>query len=241
MEIKVNALVLKSVDYKDNDKMLTLFSVEKGLLSAGVKGVKRAGAKLRFCAQPFCFAEYVLSVKNDRYTVIGATEIESFYNVRLDVLNYYAGSLILEFLAKQCAEGEQNEPLFVHSITYLKKIAFGEIKAKHNAVQFLVRAFELIGYGFSFKSCIDCGGELNGFQKCYFDFEKGGAVCENCARVGVREIMPSTMLKLFDVMLDLEVEEEYLNRILKFLNYYTLYKTGEKLTCLEELLKLNIA
>jgi len=41
MEIKVNALALKSVDYKDNDKMLTLFSIERGLLSAGIKGVKR--------------------------------------------------------------------------------------------------------------------------------------------------------------------------------------------------------
>lgn len=239
MEIKVNALALKSVDYKENDKMLTLFTIEKGLLSVGVKGVKRASAKLKFCAQPFCFAEYVLSVKGDRYTVVGATEIESFYNVRLDVLNFYAGSAVLEFLIKQCAEGEQNQELFVHTVNTLKKIAFGEIKAKQNLIQFLVRALDLIGYGFKFKSCINCGGELSGHERCYFDFEKGGAVCENCATVGVREVMLSTMLKLFDASLNLPVEDEYLNRILKFLNYYVEYKTGIKLTCIEELIKLK--
>lgn len=239
MEIKVNALALKSVDYKENDKMLTLFSVEKGLLSAGIKGVKRAGAKLRFCAQPFCFAEYVLKVNGERSTVIGATEIESFYNVRLDVLNYYAGSAVLEFLIKQCAFNESNQPLFIHTIKYLKKLAFGDIKAKHNLIQFLVKALDLIGYGFTFKSCINCNGELNGHERCFFDFEKGGAVCEKCAHDGSREIMLSTMLKLFDVVLDLQVEDEYLNRILKFLNYYIEYKTGEKITCINELIKLK--
>lgn len=234
------ALSLKSVDYKDNDKMLTLFTLEKGLLSVGAKGVKKAGAKLRFCAQPFCFAEYVLSVKNDRYTVIGATEIESFYNVRLDVLNLYAASAIVEFIMKECGEGEPNEPLFTHTIQYLKKIAFGEIKPKYNLIQYWVKALEFSGYGFTFKSCSRCGGEINGYEKCYFDFESGGVVCEKCATVGVREVMLGTMIKLFDVVLNLEVEDEHLNRIIKFLNYYTEYKTGVKITCAEELLKFNV-
>jgi len=239
MEIKVNALALKSVDYKDNDKMLTLFSIERGLLSAGIKGVKKAGAKLRFCTQPFCFAEYIISVKGDRYTVTGATEIESFYNVRLDVLNFYAGSAILEFLLKQCAEGEQNEQLFVHVINSLKKIAFGEIAAKQNLIRFLVRALELIGYGFTFKACLHCGGQLSGYERCYFDFEKGGAVCQNCAQFGVREVLPATVNGIFNVMNGLEESEEVLNYVLKFLHYYIEYKTGVKITCIEEIIKLK--
>ena len=56
MEEKLNALMLRGVDYKDNDKMLTLYSLERGLVSAGIKGVKKAGAKLKFASQPFCFA-----------------------------------------------------------------------------------------------------------------------------------------------------------------------------------------
>ncbi len=45
--IKVNALALKSVDYRDNDKMISLYSLEKGLIGACVRGAKKAGSKTR--------------------------------------------------------------------------------------------------------------------------------------------------------------------------------------------------
>ena len=68
MEIKTEAIVLQSIDYKDNDKLLTLFSPTLGRITAGAKGVKKQKAKLSFAAQPFCFAEYVLAEKGGRYT-----------------------------------------------------------------------------------------------------------------------------------------------------------------------------
>ena len=65
MEIKVNALMLRAADYNENDKILTLLTAENGKITAGAKGVKKAGARLKFAAQPFCFAEYILSKKGD--------------------------------------------------------------------------------------------------------------------------------------------------------------------------------
>ena len=78
MEVKVNAIVIRAVDYKDNDRILTLYSLEKGKITAGIKGVKKAGAKLKFASEPFCFAEYILAEKNGRYTVTGASYYEIF-------------------------------------------------------------------------------------------------------------------------------------------------------------------
>ena len=57
MDVKTEAVVLKAIDYKDNDKLLTLFSPSLGKITAGIKGVKKPKAKLAFAAQPFCFAE----------------------------------------------------------------------------------------------------------------------------------------------------------------------------------------
>ena len=45
MEEKLNAITLKAVDYGESDKILTLFSLEKGVISATVKGVKKDKAK----------------------------------------------------------------------------------------------------------------------------------------------------------------------------------------------------
>ena len=48
MDEKFDALVLRTADYGEYDRMLTLFTLQKGKLSAAAKGVRRAGAKLRF-------------------------------------------------------------------------------------------------------------------------------------------------------------------------------------------------
>ena len=56
MESKADALVLRATDYGEYDKMVTLLTAERGKIGAALKGVRRAGAKLKFAAQPFCFA-----------------------------------------------------------------------------------------------------------------------------------------------------------------------------------------
>ena len=104
MDIKVNALMLRAVDYNENDKILTLLTAEKGKISAGIKGVKKAAAKLKFAAQPFCFAEYVLSSRGDKHTVINATECESFYDLRTDINKFYAASSAVERMRSRSRE-----------------------------------------------------------------------------------------------------------------------------------------
>ena len=61
MEVKTDAVVLQTLDYKDDDKLLTLFSPSLGKITAGIRGVKKPKARLAFAAQPFAFCEYVLA------------------------------------------------------------------------------------------------------------------------------------------------------------------------------------
>ena len=56
MEWKTDALMLGGIDYKDHDKLLTLFTAERGIVFTGIKGVRKPNAKLAFAAQPFAFA-----------------------------------------------------------------------------------------------------------------------------------------------------------------------------------------
>ena len=96
MEIKVNALMLRAADYQEHDKVLTLLTAEYGKITAGIKGVKKPNAKLKFAAQPFCFAEYILAKRGDKFTVINCSECESFYDLRTDINKFYAASAAVE-------------------------------------------------------------------------------------------------------------------------------------------------
>ena len=66
MEEKLSGIVVGGVNYGESDKILNIFTLEKGMVSAKIKGVKKAGAKLKFASEPFCFAEYVFSKSGDR-------------------------------------------------------------------------------------------------------------------------------------------------------------------------------
>ena len=52
-QIKVKGIVLKFSDFKDSDKIVTVFSAEMGILNIRVRGVKKNKAKLAFAVQPF--------------------------------------------------------------------------------------------------------------------------------------------------------------------------------------------
>jgi len=61
MDIKVRGIVLKASDYKDDDKLLRLYTLEQGKIGAVMRGVKKAKARLKIASQIFCFGEYLLT------------------------------------------------------------------------------------------------------------------------------------------------------------------------------------
>ena len=89
MEEKESGIVLGAVNFSENDKILNVFTLGKGVVCAKIKGVKKAGAKLKFAAEPFCFAEYIFSRTADKRTVIGASLIDSFYPIRENIQKYF--------------------------------------------------------------------------------------------------------------------------------------------------------
>lgn len=237
MEVKVNALNLRGVDYKDNDKMLTLYTLERGLTGACIRGAKKAGAKLKFASQPFCFAEYVLSLKGERATVISAFEIESFYNLRLNVYSYYCATAISEFLLK-CGAEEGDEPMFLLAVNAIKRLNFESENQKFILAKFIYEALTLLGYGIKCEACCSCKSPASLTEFAYFDFGSGMLFCEDCQPLGANRILSVTAEGLQCLANGEVVQGEGVNYLLKFLNHYLEVKSGETISSIKEILAL---
>ncbi|MBR4419743.1 MAG: DNA repair protein RecO [Clostridia bacterium] len=237
MEVKLNALMLRGVDYKDNDKMLTLYSLERGLVSASIRGVKKAGAKLKFASQPFCFAEYILNYNGERAVVTGATELESFYNLRLDIPALYSASVVAEYLIK-CAGEERNEELFMLAINTVKQLNFSSGMKIYALADFLIKAMQIEGYKIEGAHCKNCFALAHLGEFAYFDFESGSLFCEDCKIEGSTRILSVTAEALESVILGEECEGEKVKYLLKFLAYYINLKMGVALNSIDELLQM---
>ncbi len=144
MEIKTDALLLRAVDYGENDKMVTLLTAERGKIGAAMKGVKKANAKLRFAAQPFCFAEYVLAEKSGRHTVTSASLHDGFFPLREDVGKYYAAAVVCEACDKLMYEEMPGGELLVAAVTALTEMCVKD--AAFPLIAFLLNVLRLAGY-----------------------------------------------------------------------------------------------
>ncbi len=238
MEIKVNALMIRAIDYKDNDKILTLFTADKGLITAGIKGVKRAGAKLKFAAQPFCFAEYILTQKGGRYTVINATEEENFYDLRTDINKFYAASSVIDSIPSLVVEGENAYDMFYIAVRALMDMCTGDEIVV--LISYLLSALSYSGYSISLSDCAVCGSSLLDCERMRFDMHTGTFSCYDCGDgVGASGVTYNVLRYALGKSYQKNaITDEGKKRALRLLKEYLIFKTESKCAPLSELIRL---
>ena len=238
MEVKTEAIVLKTVDYKDNDKILTLFSPELGRITAGAQGVKKQKAKLSFAAQPFCFAEYILAEKGGRYTVTGAYLHESFFSLRYDIVRFYAACALAEICLTLLYENESYQGLFIALIEGLKALSLAEEDAAEAVIAFVIVALRECGYPLDLGYAEECDGDIG--ELLWFDFADGKfASFDRCER-GERASVSTyhTLRKCAGLTYDEEMLDGGKKRALRLLKAFLCDKTEEKYENLGELIRL---
>lgn len=179
MEEKFNAICIRSTSYKDNDKMLSLFSLENGIVDCVLRGVKKPAAKLKFAGELFCFAEYVVVEKSGRRTVVEANQIDDFYDLRLDLSKFYCATAILEYLRAFLVQGENSYELFLNTINALKIIEKGVYFPELILVKFYMEGLAEVGYGIGYDGCAVCKSKIE--NRVFFDFETCRFKCYDCA------------------------------------------------------------
>jgi len=122
-DLEITAVNLRATDYGESDKILTLFSLERGLVTVSAKGVKKAKAKLKFAAEPFCFGKYQLA-GTKRFVLAGCEFTELFYDLRTDIMKFSAAAVCAEFVLKSSGE-EENPQLFLQLLKTLRELCEG--------------------------------------------------------------------------------------------------------------------
>ena len=96
MHMTTKALVLRQVDYKESDKILTLFTQEQGKLTASARGCRKKGSALAAPCQLLAWSEMVLYDYQGRWTVKEASTERLFQGVRDDLERLALGCYFAE-------------------------------------------------------------------------------------------------------------------------------------------------
>ena len=179
-EIKTKGIVIKSTDYKDSDKIVTIFSADFGIINARARGVKKAKAKLAFASQPFAFCEFMLIAKGGFYSIINASSIDQFFDLTTDFDNYIFSLAALEVCQKTIKENDDSQALFLLLLNSLKSICYGEVSSIVVFIKFMLEALKFLGFGVTLSSCACCDGDLQP-KILAFSYDFNGMLCPKCS------------------------------------------------------------
>ncbi|MBU5321467.1 MAG: DNA repair protein RecO [Sarcina ventriculi] len=177
---KVNGVVIKTQEYKENDKLLWIFTQELGKISVIAKGAKKSKNKLFSVTTPFCYGDYLVFKGKNLYSLSEGKIRKSFQSFldNLEKLTY--ASYICELIDICIEDNEKNSYLYKECITCLYLLNTDAID-----YETLIRAFELkilkaTGYGLNLDNCVSCKEKIQNSN--YLDLAYFGGVCEKCRR-----------------------------------------------------------
>lgn len=179
--VKSYGVVIKTQDYKENDKLVWLYTSEHGKVSTIARGAKRSRSKFLSITLPLCYGEYVYFKGKGLANLQEGKIIESFQGLleNLDKLTY--STYICELIDIATIEGEGNKWLFKEFVTTLYLLNTDALD-----YEMLVRSFELkllkaTGYGLNFDRCAICKKQIN--TSDYITLSYYGGVCDGCERI----------------------------------------------------------
>ncbi|MCL2545176.1 MAG: DNA repair protein RecO [Clostridia bacterium] len=192
--IATQAIVLRRVNYRDNDRMLTLFSPTLGRVDAVARGCRKTTSALCGATELFCAGEYQFHQGRDRYTLTGCAIQESFYPLREEYDRLVYGAYLLALCEASVQPGEEHPELYASLLGALARLAYGETQRPAAAltVVFLLQFAESLGYRPRLDACAHCGIAVPDGPVARFGALAGGILCPACG--GAAELIrPDTL------------------------------------------------
>ena len=178
MQLTTDAIVLNRVDYRDFDRMITLFSPEYGRIDAVARGCRKPTSPLMNSAEMFCAGQYTLNLSHGRYTVTQCEIKDSFFPLRYDYERLLHGIYWLGLVDMAALPDQAAPEIFMLLLKALAHLAYSQLDARMLTACFEMRYMPLMGFRPLMDRCVICGAAVDGEAR--FDEEKGGVVCRRC-------------------------------------------------------------
>lgn len=198
MIVKTDAVVLKSMRFRETSKIVTFYTRRYGKLAAVAKGARETKSKYGASLEPMTAVGLVLYKKDHRdLQLISQCDIRKQYkNIHSEMDRMAVGLSILELLHQLTHDEEENPRLFSLVEETLDALESASGNIVNYQYSFELRLCAIHGFSPVFDRCVRCNRQVDvtkGGASVIFQFDKGGMLCPTCA-----ETVPPAQLKLLD-------------------------------------------
>ncbi|RXI40352.1 DNA repair protein RecO [Clostridium tetani] len=172
------ALVIKTQDYKEWDKIIWFFTEKFGKISVIAKGAKKNSNKFFPVSLPFCYGNYIFYKGRGMYTLNEGEIMESFQELLSDLETITYASYFCELIDICLPEGESNRVLFKEFVTTFYLMRTRAVDLETLARVFELRILKATGYELSLDKCSICKEKITSSN--YISLQFLGGLCNNC-------------------------------------------------------------
>jgi len=177
---RAEAIVLRTVDLGEADRILVLFTRHFGKVHVVAKGIRRTTSRMAGHAEPLTHATYQLARGRELDVLTGAETRAVYPALREDLDRIAAGWYCAELTDRFTIEHAPAAPLFDLLETALRHLDAG------NPAGLVMRWFDLhlldrSGFRPELAACVSCRNPLEERDNAW-NASLGGAMCDSCAR-----------------------------------------------------------
>src|SRR5216117_1984655 len=182
---KTEAVVLRSIRYAEADRILHIYTADRGRVGAIAKGIRKTTSRVGGRLEPLGHVELLLHQGGgELHTITGVELIRPHSATRDNPYRLNVGLIGAEAMLRLFTEQEGNERAFTALTRFLDTLDEAEPRASRPALDPLALSFQLkllwlSGYLPHLTSCAECGAE--GEPLVAYSPKAGGAVCPACA------------------------------------------------------------
>jgi DNA replication and repair protein RecO len=174
--LKVEGIVLRTIDYGESNKILTIFTRELGKIGAVARGAKKPQNRLAPVSQPFTYGYFLVSIGSGLGTIRQGEIINAFPQLKEDIFRMAYATYIAELLDRGTEERKASSSLFELLYEILKDIGEGlDPQILKNI--FEMKMLPVLGFRPQVDGCALCGRKEGPFV---FSVKEGGFLCYGC-------------------------------------------------------------
>jgi DNA repair protein RecO (recombination protein O) len=176
---RLEAVVLRHADWGEADRLLTLYSRQRGKVRAIAKGARKIHSRKAGHLEPFTHVTLQLAKGRDLLIVTQADTLNPYLPLGEDLSKASHASYIVELLDRFTYEDEsENYPIFRLLTETLARIAVDP--DPWLAIRYYeVRLLDFLGYRPHLFECANCGEQIRPVDQ-FFSPSAGGVLCPRC-------------------------------------------------------------
>lgn len=157
MRRTVQGIVLREINYKEADKILTVLTREEGKLTLKARGCRRKNSRLLASSQLLVYSELAITQRGEFITLVEGDPLTQFRRLGEDIDKLALASYFAEVTEKTVQEGEVCPDILSLLLNCLYALDTLDKPLEQVKAVFQLRLLTLTGLAPLLDSCVVCG------------------------------------------------------------------------------------